>query len=114
VLVVIPMTTPAPPPPSLPVATRAPQMYVIDVQIYYDRNANLRMDADEGIIDVLTRAYDAVTGELLAIDYTDEMGGLRFTVPSPRPVRVSVPFFGFDQIVTSTSANIQIRIAPSP
>jgi hypothetical protein len=63
---------------------------------------------------VLARAYDALSGDLLSIDYTDEVGALRFTVPADGPVRVSVPFFGFNQVVTTISADIQIRIAPLP
>jgi hypothetical protein len=72
------------------------------------------MDSGEGIRDVLVRTFDAISGELLAIDYTDETGFLRFTVPGKGPVRVSVPFFGFDQIVTATNTSIRIRIAPRP
>ena len=87
---------------------------MINLTLYYDRNGNGQMESDEGIVDVLARAYDAITRELLAIDYTNEMGQLRFSVPSSRPVRLSVPYFGFDQIVTATNSNIQIRIAPQP
>ncbi len=114
VLVVVPMTTPAPPPPPPPVVTPTPQLYVIEVVVYYDRNANGRVDPGEGVVDALARAYDAITGELLSIDYTDETGFMRFTFPSSRPVRISVPYFGFQQIVTTTSASIEIRISPLP
>jgi hypothetical protein len=114
VIVIIPMTTPPPPPPSVPVSTPTPQLFVINLTLYYDRNGNGQMESDEGIVDVLARAYDAITGELLAVDYTNEMGQLRFNVPNTRPVRLSVPYFGFDQIVTATNSNIQIRIAPQP
>jgi hypothetical protein len=114
VLVVIPMTTPAAPPPPPPVMTATPQLYAIEVTVYYDRNRNARLDPGEGIVDVLARAYDAITGDLLSIDYTDENGFIRFSIPSNRPVRISVPYFGFDQIVTTTSATLQIRISPLP
>ena len=114
VIIVIPMTTPPPPPPSVPVPTPTPQLFVINLTLYYDRNGNGQMEADEGIVDVLARAFDAVTGELLAIDYTNQMGQLSFSVPNTRPVRLSVPYFGFDQIVTATNSSIQIRIAPQP
>jgi hypothetical protein len=112
VLVVIPMTTPVQPPPPLPAATPTPQIYIVEVVLYYDGNQNAQADPGEGIRDVLTRAYDAITGDLLSVDYTDDTGYLRFTVPSKRPVRISVPFFGFDQIVTTTNATITIRISP--
>jgi hypothetical protein len=114
VLLVIPLTTPKPLPPPPLAVTSTPQVYVIEVVVFYDRNRNGRLDPGEGIVDVLARAYDAITGDLLSIDYTDEAGFIRFMLPSSRPVRVRVPFFGFDQIVTATSTRIQIRISPLP
>lgn len=114
-LVVLPMTTPIPPPLSTPVAAvPTPESYVIEMLLYYDRNANAQMDPGEGILDVLARAYDAVSGDLLSVDYSDETGRLGFTVSANGPVRVSVPFFGFDQIVTATRTSIRIRISPHP
>lgn len=113
-LVVRPMTSPAPPPTSQPVVTPQPRLYAIEMSLYYDENENGQADPGEGISDVLARAYDAISGERLSIDYTDETGFLRFTLPAEGPVRVSVPFFGFNQVVTTTDAYIQIRIAPRP
>ncbi len=113
-LVVLPMTTPAAPSPPVPAATPTPELYVIELSLYYDRNGNAQTDAGEGIVDVLARAHDAISGDLMSIDYTDETGRLRFTVPGKGPVRVSVPFFGFDQIVTARNTSIQIRISPRP
>ena len=113
-LVVRPLTTPAAPPTSVPIATSAPDVYVVEILLYYDRNQNSKADAGEGISDVLARIYDAIDGALLSVDYTDETGYLRFNVPAGGPIRVSVPFFSFDQIVTATDTNIQIRIAPHP
>jgi hypothetical protein len=113
-LVVLPMTTPIPPSPAVPAATPTPELAVIELLLYYDRNGNAQMEPGEGIVDVLARAFDAIAGDLLSIDYTDEIGRLRFTVPGRGPVRVSVPFFGFDQIVTASNASIQIRISPRP
>jgi hypothetical protein len=113
-LVVLPMTTPAPPPAATPAVTPTPTLYVIDMLLFYDRNRNGQMDAGEGLLDVLARAYDALRGDLLSIDYTDASGYLRFTLPTRGPVRVSVPFFGFNEIVTAMSASIQIRILPHP
>ena len=113
-LVVLPLTTPVPPPPATPVGTPIPSLYVIDLSIFYDRNGNARMDPGEGILDVLARAYDAISGDLLSIFYTDTNGIVRFTVPTKGPVRIRVPFFGFDQIVTGQNSSIQIRILPRP
>jgi len=112
-LVVVPMTTPTPPPPP-PAATPVPELFVVEVLLYYDQNNNAQSDPQEGISDVLVRAFDALTGELLSIDYTDEVGYLRFTVPGAGPLHVNAPFFGFDQIVTVSNTSIQIRIAPRP
>lgn len=72
------------------------------------------MDPGEGILDVLARAYDAISGDLLSIFYTDTNGIVRFTVPTKGPVRIRVPFFGFDQIVIGQNSSIQIRILPRP
>jgi hypothetical protein len=96
----------------VPVATPTPELFGIEVLVYYDRNVNGQADTGEGIVDVLVRAYEAISGDLLSIDYTDVTGYLRFTVPGRGPVRISVPFFGFDQIVTATNTRIQIRVAP--
>jgi hypothetical protein len=111
-LVVLPMTTPTRPSAAGVPATPTPQLLNIQLLLYYDRNGNGQADPGEGIRDILARAYDAASGELLSIDYTDESGFLRFTLPRQVPVRVSVPFFGFEQIVTQNNASIQIRIAP--
>jgi hypothetical protein len=111
-LVVLPMTTPTRPPAPGALTTPTPSLFSVQVVLYYDRNQNMQLDAGEGIRDVLTRAYDAVTGELLSVDYSDETGFLSFTLPTRGPVRISVPFFGFEQIVTQTGASVQIRIAP--
>ena len=113
-LVVRPMTSPAPPSALPPAATPLPRLYSIEMSLYYDENGNGQADSGEGISDVLARAHDAISGGLLSVDYTDETGSLRFTVPAEGPVRVSVPFFGFNQVVTTTDAYIQIRIAPRP
>ncbi len=108
-------TMTAPTPPSVPTPpTPAPSIYDIELLLYYDENQNSQADLGEGISDVLARAYDALNGDLLGIEYTDEVGTLRFAVPANGPVRVSVPFFGFNQVITAITANIQIRIAPLP
>jgi hypothetical protein len=112
-IVVRPMTSPTPPS-APPPATPAPSLYSIELMLYYDENENGLTDPGEGIADVLVRAYDAISGALLSPNYTDETGSLRISVPADGPVRVSVPFFGFNQVVTTTQANIQIRIAPRP
>jgi hypothetical protein len=106
------MTTPTPPSTPVPVVTPTPGLFTIKVSLYYDRNGNGQADPDEGVSAVLARAYDAISGELLSVDYTDETGNLRFIVSARGPVRVSVPYFGFNQVVTATDTDIQIRISP--
>jgi hypothetical protein len=113
-LVVRPMSTPTPPPTPLPVVTPTPELYTIEVLVYYDENENGLFESGEGISSVLARVHEALSGELLSIDYTDETGRLRFSVPAQGPVRVSVPFFGFNQVIAATNTEIQIRIAPNP
>lgn len=113
-LVVLPMTTPTPPATSVPAGTPTPMLFVVELMLYYDRNGNGQMEAGEGILDVLARAYDAISGELLSIDYSDQTGFIRFAVPGRGPVRISVPYFGFNQIVTRTNARIPIRVSPQP
>jgi hypothetical protein len=112
-VIVVPMTTPTPP--ATPaITTPAPQVFVINVLIYFDENQNFLPDTGEGIRDVQVRVFDAVTGDLVAVDFTDETGQVRFVVPGQGPLRVSIPFFGFDQIVTEPTTDIQIRIGPNP
>ncbi len=113
-IVVRPMTTPPPPPTPLPAVTPTAGLYIVNLSVYYDRNANGTVDAGEGISDVLARAYDIMDGELLSIDYTDEQGAIRFSLPTAGPVRISVPFFSFNQVVTNNNAQIPIRILPRP
>ena len=113
-IVVRPMTTPPPPPTAPPAVTPTAGLYVVNLSIYYDRNVNGVADAGEGISDVLARAYNVTDGKLLSIDYTDEQGAIRFSLPTTGPVRVSVPFFSFNQVVTSNDAHIPIRISPRP
>jgi hypothetical protein len=113
IIIVVPMTTPEAPPPPLPLVTPTPQLYLVNLLVYFDSNRNAQADLGEGVADVLARVYDTLTGDLLSIDYTDETGRVQFTVPSRRPVRVSVPYFGFEQIVTATNSSLQIRVSPA-
>jgi hypothetical protein len=113
-LEVRPMTTPQPPSTPTPAATPEPTLYNIELLLYYDRNQNGQADPDEGISSALARAHDAISGETLSINFTDALGRLRFQVATSGPVRVSVPFFGFSQVVTARDAEIQIRISPLP
>nr|HID14048.1 hypothetical protein [Anaerolineae bacterium] len=68
--------------------------------------------AGEGIAGISAQAYEAATNQLLAQGFTDEQGSLEFTVAAQGPVRVSVPFFGFSQLVAGEGASIYLRIPP--
>jgi hypothetical protein len=80
--------------------------------VYYDGNDDRQPGAGEGIAGISAQAYDVATNQLLAQDFTDERGNLEFTVATHGPVRVSVPFFGFSQLVAGEGASIYLRVPP--
>ncbi len=107
-LTVRPLTTPTP----VPVTTPAPQFIPISILVYYDNNDDRQPGAGEGVAGVSAQAYEAATNQLLAQGFTDDQGSLEFTVAAQGPVRVSVPFFGFSQLVTGDGASIYVRVSP--
>ncbi len=101
------------PPPSAAIATTpAPRFIPINLLVYYDANSDGQPGAGEGIAGISAEAYDTSTGQLLAQGFTGEQGNLTFTVASAGPVRLSVPFFGFNQLVAGEGASVYLRIAP--
>lgn len=83
--------------------------------IYYDANLNTTPELTEGIMDVAVALYDSGTGELLSLGFTNEAGNVRFgPLLTTGPVRMSVPFLGYSQLISETSAAIQLRVAPRP
>jgi len=104
------LTTPTP----VPATTPAPRFVPISLLVYYDANDDHQPGAGEGIAGVSAQAYEAVTNQLLAQGFTDEQGSLEFTVAAQGPVRVSVPFFGFSQLVAGEGASIYVRVPPQP
>jgi hypothetical protein len=70
--------------------------------------------AGEGIAGISAQAYDVTTNQLLAQGFTDEQGHLEFTVSAQGPVRMSVPFFGFSQLVAGEGVSIYLRVPPQP
>ncbi|MEA3340319.1 MAG: hypothetical protein U9R15_10165, partial [Chloroflexota bacterium] len=112
-----PMTTPTPAPAPGPDGTPAPRFIPINLLVYYDGNDDHQPGAGEGIAGISAQAYEAAANQLLAQGFTDEQGNLEFTVSAQGPVRVSIPFFGFSQLVTSGDKNeegvsIYLRIPP--
>jgi hypothetical protein len=109
-ITVRPLTTPTP----VSVTTPAPRFVPISLLVYYDGNGDHQPGAGEGIAGISAQAYEVATNQLLAQGFTDEQGNLEFTVASSGPVRVSVPFFGFSQLVTGEGASIYLRVPPQP
>lgn len=109
-LTVRPLTTPTP----VPETTPAPQFVPIELLVYYDANDDRQPGAGEGIAGISAQAYEAATNQLLAQGFTGEQGNLEFTVGAQGPVRVSVPFFGFSQLVAGEGASIYLRVPPQP
>jgi hypothetical protein len=105
-----PLTTPTP----APVTTPAPRFIPIRLLIYYDGNDDRQPGAGEGISGISVQAYEVVTNQLLAQDFTDDLGNLEFTVAAQGPVRVSVPFFSFSQLVAGEGASVYLRVPPHP
>lgn len=104
------LTTPTPP----AAYTPAPVYIPITALIYYDGNADGQPGAGEGIAGVSVQAYEATTNQLLAQGFTDDQGHLEFTVSSKGLVRVTVPFFGFSQVVSGRGASLYVRVPPQP
>jgi hypothetical protein len=100
------LTTPTPP----ALRTPVPRFVPVEVLIYYDSNSDGQPGAGEGIRGVSVQARDAMTNQLLAQGFTDEQGHLVFSVSAKGPLRVSVPFFGFSQLVAGESAQIYLRV----
>jgi hypothetical protein len=93
--------------------TPAPRFVPIDLLVYYDANDDWQPGAGEGIAGVSAQAYAAATNQLLAQGFTDDRGHLEFTVAAQGPVRVSIPFLGFSQLVATTGGSIYVRVAPA-
>ncbi|HDQ70950.1 MAG TPA: hypothetical protein ENN19_02505 [Chloroflexi bacterium] len=105
------LTTPTPVSVSTPVPSS--RFIPIRVLIYYDGNNDFQPGAGEGIANISVQAYEAATGQFKAQGVTDEQGNLEMTVASSSPVRISVPFFGFSQLVASEKgASIYLRVPP--
>lgn len=104
------LTTPTPSPPQTPV----PRFVSIRLLAYYDGNGDGQPGAGEGIRGVPVYAYDALSAQVLAQGFTDDRGHLEFSIAVAAPVRISVPFFGFSQLVTSEAASVYLRVPPQP
>ncbi|MCP4359251.1 MAG: hypothetical protein GY796_14655 [Chloroflexi bacterium] len=89
------------------------QTVTIDVTVYYDSNNNFLPELTEGIIDTAVALFDNGTGELLSFGQTNEAGMIHFAaVEASGTVRVVVPYFNLTQIVTQSSDELLIRVAP--
>jgi hypothetical protein len=82
--------------------------------VYYDANGDGEPGAGEGIAGISVKAYEAAANQQLAQQFTDEQGYLEFTVSARGPVRVSIPFFGFSQLVSGEEATVRLRVPSQP
>jgi hypothetical protein len=99
---------------SLAPATATPkplQSVTLDVTIYYDANNNLAPDVEEGVVGVDVRALDSVSNQILGQAFTDTYGHATLTVATPRDVRLSVPYLGYNQAVRPPGKELIIRLA---
>jgi hypothetical protein len=103
-----PLTTPTPKPETPSESVVLP----ISLLIYYDANGDGQPGAGEGVAGISAQAYEVSTNSLLVQGITDEQGYLEFTVNAQGPVRVTVPFFSFSQLVTD-EATIRLRVQSS-
>ncbi|MDX1663245.1 MAG: PPC domain-containing protein [Candidatus Promineifilaceae bacterium] len=85
------------------------------ITVYLDSNLNSMPELTEGIADVAVFLYDAASGQLLQVGFTNEAGTVRFgPVATTGALRVAIPFFDFSRTVTGPDANIVLRIVPRP
>lgn len=94
--------------------TVASRFVPVTLLIYYDANDDQQPGAGEGVVGISAQAHEATTNQLLAQGFTDSRGSLEFTVAAQGPVRVSVPFFGFSQLVAGEGASIRLRVPFKP
>lgn len=112
--------TPAPPPivnvQPLPTSTPAAgggQTVTIDVTVFYDSNNNYLPELTEGIIDTAVALFDNATGELLSFGNTNEAGMIHFeNIQTAGTVRIVVPFLNYSQVITQSTDEVLIRVAP--
>jgi hypothetical protein len=107
-LSVRPLTTPTP----KPETPSEPSLVPIKLLVYYDANGDGQPGAGEGIGGIAAQAYDSATNSSLAQGITDAQGYLEFAARAQGPVRVTVPFFGFSQLVTEETT-IRLRVPSS-
>lgn len=104
----------APLPTATPSGATQTQSVVLDVTLYYDGNNSFTPELTEGIMGAAVAVYDSTTGTLLAFGYTNEAGTVRFSqLVASGPVRVTVPFFSFSQVVSGNASLVNVRVAPS-
>ncbi|MBP7998042.1 MAG: hypothetical protein KA314_02460 [Chloroflexi bacterium] len=104
----------SPLPTATPVGAGQGQTIVLDVTLYYDSNNNFTPELTEGIMGAAVAVYDGSTGVLLVFGYTNEAGTIRFSqLTATGPVRVTVPFFSFNQVVSGNAGEVRVRVAPN-
>jgi len=117
------LLTPVAPPPEVvfqPLPTAVSEsgsgglLSTVNVTAFYDENNDFTPALEEGINNIAVMLYDNGTGELTAFGYTNEAGMVRFdSVATSGALRIVVPFLNYTQIVTSSTSDILIRVAPA-
>ncbi|GIK58870.1 MAG: hypothetical protein HND44_09955 [Chloroflexi bacterium] len=111
--------TPVPPPlvdvRPLPTATAVAgsgQLITVDVTIFYDSNNNYLPELTEGIVGVDVALFDNAARDLLSYGQTNDAGMIRFEVQAAGTVRIVVPFLNYSQVITQSTDQVLIRVAP--
>jgi hypothetical protein len=96
--------------PVIPTPTTAPQLTSMTVFVFTDRNRNAVADPGEGIENVAVRIIDD-KGTPLRWLLTNADGRARFLdVPIAAPVRVAVPYVGYNAVVDDPSRPINVAV----
>lgn len=106
-----PLVTVQPLPTATPVAGGG-QIVSIDVIIFYDSNNDYQPVLTEGIMGVDVALFDNATGDLLAYGQTNEAGMIHFETQALGTVRIVVPYLNYSQIITHSTDEVLIRVAP--
>lgn len=112
--------TPVPPPlidvQPLPTATPLAgggQTVNIRVTIFYDSNGDYQPELTEGIMGLDVALFDNATGELLSYGQTNQAGMIHFeSIQATGTVRILVPYLNYSQIITQSTDDVLIRVAP--
>lgn len=96
--------------PVLPTPTTPPQLSTMTVFVFVDRNRNGVADPGEGIENVAVRVIDEKGTPLRWLRTNADGRALFLQVPTSRPVRVSVPYFGYNAVAEDPNQPLYIAV----